>query len=314
MTALFQPTIAPLARWSSRLALFSASVVLTGAALHRLGSFPTPATLNLLMLGLAGAGLAVLAGVVALVQIWRRGHAGAWTAAGGLMLGLTLLAWPLAYLPAALGLPAINDITTDWTDPPRFVALAKGRGEGANNPVYPGEQFALAQQQAYPDLHSFMIDRPANEVFELVVDAVRGRHGLGWKVAFEEPPNLKTAKPGIIEASERTMILGFTDDVVVRVMSAVGGSRVDARSASRYGQHDFGQNASRIRRLFREVQARLEATAPGTDRPGLRTSRAGAIMPKRPLARDLSKGETRSARNRAQSDVQRARVQKEKPH
>ena len=183
MTATFQPTIARLARWSSRLALFSASVVLTGAALHRLGSFPTPATLNLLMLGLAGAGLAVLAGVVALAQIWRRGHAGAWTAAGGLMVGLTLLAWPLAYLPAALSLPAINDITTDWTDPPRFVALAKGRGEGANNPVYPGEQFALAQQQAYPDLHSFMIDRPVNEVFELVVDAVRGRHGLGWKVA-----------------------------------------------------------------------------------------------------------------------------------
>jgi Protein of unknown function (DUF1499) len=314
MIALSQPTIAPLARWSSRLALFSASVVLTAAALHRLASFPTPATLNLFMLGLAGAGLGVLVGVVALVQIWRRGYAGTWTATGGLVLGLTLLAFPLAYLPAALTLPAINDITTDWADPPRFVALAKGRGEDSNGPAYPGEQFALAQQQAYPDLRTFTIDRPANEVFELVVDAVRGRRGLGWKVASEEPPNLKTSKPGVVEASERTMILGFTDDVVVRVMGAGGGTRVDARSASRYGQHDFGQNATRIRRLFRELQARLEATAPGVDRPGLRTSRAGAIMPKRPLARDLSKGASRSARIRALSDAQRARVQKEKPH
>jgi hypothetical protein len=314
MTALSESTIAPLARWSSRLALFSASVVLTGTALHRLASFSTPATLNLFMLGLGGAGLAVLVGIAALVQIWRRGSTGAWTATGGVVLGLTLLAWPLAYLPAALTLPAINDVTTDWADPPLFVTLAKGRGEGANSPAYPGEKFALAQQQAYPDLRPFVIDRPSNEVFELVVDAVRGRRGLGWKVASEEPPNLKTAKPGIIEASERTMIVGFTDDVVVRVMSAGVGTRVDARSASRYGQLDFGQNANRIRRLFRELQARLEATAPGVDHPGLRTSQAGTIMPKRPLARDLSKGVSRSARVRALSDAQRGRVQKEKPH
>ena len=34
--------VAPLARWSSRIALFSASVLVVGVVLHRLTPFPTP--------------------------------------------------------------------------------------------------------------------------------------------------------------------------------------------------------------------------------------------------------------------------------
>ena len=45
----------------------------------------------------------------------------------------------------------------------------------------------------------------------------------------------------------RTPILGFRDDVVVRVRADPdGGARLDFRSTSRYGRHDFGTNAARI--------------------------------------------------------------------
>ncbi|HIB54840.1 MAG TPA: DUF1499 domain-containing protein, partial [Nitrospirales bacterium] len=40
---------------------------------------------------------------------------------------------------------------------------------------------------------------------------------------------------------------GFKDDVVIRIVSSNGGSRVDVRSVSRVGRSDVGSNAERIR-------------------------------------------------------------------
>ena len=45
--------------------------------------------------------------------------------------------------------------------------------------------------------------------------------------------------------------MGFRDDVVIRISPLGKGTRVDVRSASRFGTHDFGANASRIRACLR---------------------------------------------------------------
>ena len=42
-------------------------------------------------------------------------------------------------------------------------------------------------------------------------------------------------------------MLGFTDDIVVRVTASGSGSRVDVRSSSHLGRSDFGVNAACIR-------------------------------------------------------------------
>ena len=55
--------VAPLARWSSRFAVFSASLLVVGVVLHRLTSFPTHVAVNLFAVGAAGMGLAMLAGL-----------------------------------------------------------------------------------------------------------------------------------------------------------------------------------------------------------------------------------------------------------
>jgi hypothetical protein len=48
--------------------------------------------------------------------------------------------------------------------------------------------------------------------------------------------------------------MGFRDDVVVRVTALRDGtSRVDVRSASRYGSHDFGANARRVTALLADI-------------------------------------------------------------
>src|SRR5262245_49243482 len=106
---------APLARWSGRIGLFSASLAVVGVLLHRLTSFPTPVALNLFFVAFAGAALALLVGLIALAQIWHTGYTGAGSAATGILVPLLMAIWPLAYLPAYLKMPAINDVTTDLT-------------------------------------------------------------------------------------------------------------------------------------------------------------------------------------------------------
>ena len=51
----------------------------------------------------------------------------------------------------------------------------------------------------------------------------------------------------------RTPIMGFRDDIVVRIRPGPEGARVDIRSASRYGRSDLGANASRVRALVEDI-------------------------------------------------------------
>ena len=300
---------APLARWSSRIAIFSASLIVVGVLLHRLTSFPTRVALNLFAVGAAGAGLAMLAGLIALVRIWRRGFGGAGKAAFGVLLPLLLMAWPLTFLPALINLPRINDVTTDVAAPPQFVALAKVRVGDANPPPYPGERFALEQQKAYPDLRTFYVDRGVEDAYGIVEEAVRK---FRWKVAASEPPAGKQARSGTLEATDLTPVLGLPDDVVVRVQGNDTSARIDVRSASRYGPADLGQNAARVRRFLAELQARVDSSAPTAlaGRRTLRTTRTGAMV-KKVKGRDQQKAESRSKRDHAQSSARRGQAQRE---
>jgi uncharacterized protein (DUF1499 family) len=47
--------------------------------------------------------------------------------------------------------------------------------------------------------------------------------------------------------------MGFPDDVAIRIRGTRGGSRIDVRSASRYGQWDFGVNAKRVISLLEDI-------------------------------------------------------------
>jgi hypothetical protein len=298
---------APLARWSSRIAIFSASLVVVGLVLHRLTSFPTPVALNLFFVAFVGAAVALLAGLIALAQIWHSGYAGAGGAAIGILLPLLMAVWPLAYVQAYRNMPALNDVTTDLALPPRFTALAKQRVEASNGATYQA-RFAELQQKAYPDLRTFVIDRPVEETFELVEETAAR---LRWKVVVSDAPVGKTAKGGLLEATDQTMIMGFTDDIVVRVEGNLNRSRIDVRSASRYGSFDLGQNATRVRRFLAELKARSETTSPQVaGRRGLRSTRTGA-MAKRAKDKLPEKAVSRNERDRAQSSAQRARAQKE---
>jgi hypothetical protein len=82
--------------------------------------------------------------------------------------------------------------------------------------------------------------------------------------------------------------MGFRDDVVVRVRAEPDGARIDARSSSRYGEHDFGTNAKRVRDLINEIEDGIRAQKPErpvVQPPGKKAITAGKkdqSQPKRP--------------------------------
>jgi len=55
------------------------------------------------------------------------------------------------------------------------------------------------------------------------------------------------AAQGRIEATATSLLFGFKGDVVIRITDNSGGTKLDTRSKSRVGRHDFGMNAKRIR-------------------------------------------------------------------
>jgi len=251
---------APLAAlWTSRLALFLTALLITTLFLHRVFSLPTGVMLNLVMLVMLGAAGVLLLGILGAVHIWRRGSPGASRiVVGGVVAGM-LLSWPLIHLPTIQRLPEINDVTTDIENPPRFDTLADIRPADANRPDYPGADFAAKQREAYPDLKTLLINRPVEETYEIAAEALRRQR---LTIANEKVPEGDGQATGYIEAVDRTLVMGFYDDVIVRIVGNRATARLDVRSASRYGRHDLGRNAARIRRILTEVVARLEATVP----------------------------------------------------
>ena len=236
-----------LAAWSGRLALFALVVTALSIIILRSGLLEIVPALATFAAALIFAGLAVLLALASFVVIWRQGLAGLGYAVMAMFLGLLLLAYP-AYLGyRATRLPAIFDITTDPTNPPRFDALARMRPR--ERIAYPGAATANLQRAAYPDIAPLQLDVSARIAYDVALALVT-KHK--WQVVDARLP-APGRREAVIEAVARTPIMGFRDDVVIRVSPAGAGSRVDLRSASRVGTHDFGANASRVRALIEDI-------------------------------------------------------------
>lgn len=250
------PEVAPpVARWATRAVFFALGLVAAAIFLHRLFNMPTAIAVNIVATSFACAALGLVLAAIAAVQIWRRGGPGTARVVTAVAVSLGLVGWPIAFVPTALSLPAINDVSTDTAAPPAFEELAAQRGRG--HTAYPA-RFAAQQAAAYPDIVPITVGRSNEEAFELVMQALRLQKVT---VVREQPP----AGPGatvIIEAIDRTLVFGFYDDVVVRVTGDGSQARIDVRSASRFGRHDLGRNAERVRRILKTIVARLEATVP----------------------------------------------------
>lgn len=251
-----------MARWGSRLALFCVMLLATTFVLHRGLSLPTPIAMNLAYMAFIGAIVAIIMACIAGLDIWITGRRGTARVVSALVMSLGLLALPAMAMIAARDYPAIADVTTDTEDPPSFEAIVGLRGEGYNSVDYNAEANAALQTARYPDLKTLEVPRSASDTYDVVLQALTK---LKLKPLVETAPADTPDGEGIIEFTERTLVFGFQDDVVIRVTGTDSDARVDVRSSSRYGRNDFGQNAARVRTILKEIVGRLEATIPAKD-------------------------------------------------
>ena len=255
--------VSGLATWARNLAVFSVVAVIVSVVIVRFGFLEVKPALATFFGALACAGLSILAGFAAFVAIWQNGSRGMIR----ILLAFVIDAMVLAY-PAYLGLqyrklPAIHDITTDPIDPPRFEALARLRtGDGANTAVYAGLYSAEQQRLAYPDIETVQLEVPAERAYEVTLRLITRRK---WLVVDERPPQPR--RDGRIEAIAQTPIMGFREDVAIRIKPDAEGSRVDIRSSSRYFESDLGSNAARVKKLIEDINTAVDSAKPVPKKP-----------------------------------------------
>ena len=231
-----QSRVAGLAR---RVGIAALVLVVLGPLLSQLPGVPPLAGFYTFGLGLL-TGLGALG--IGLAGLWftrpASGAAGRASARVGVGIGVGIVAIVVIVNAQGLGGPPINDITTDTSDPPQFVAIAALLPE--RDYAYPGADFTRAQHAAYPDVRSILVSLSPEQA---LVAAHESAEGLGWDIVAVDSEAYR------IEASETTAVFRFVDDIVIRIRPTAEGSRIDIRSKSRDGRGDVGANAARIRRF-----------------------------------------------------------------
>lgn len=232
-------------RWSLRISLFA----LLTAGFSVLGLRFSIIDFQPALLGLAGttlAGLlAIVLGLIGTLRAIKAKETRIVSTLSGSTLGFLVVMPVLMAIMAGAGAPRIHDITTDLVRPPEFVAIQALRTPAHNSlDRLEPENLTALQTTGYPDLAPLLIPRPSDQVFEQAVALVKKR---GWEIAVVSAAN------GRIEATDTTRIMGFKDDVVIRVQAAGNKTQVDMRSASRVGKGDLGMNAKRIRLFLTDL-------------------------------------------------------------
>ena len=234
-----------LALRARNLAVFSVVAVVVSIMIVRFGFLEMKPALATFFGALGCAGLSILVGLAAFAAIWQNGSRGMSRILLAMLIDVVVLAYP-AYLALQYRkLPQIHDITTDPIDPPRFDALARLRsGDGAKPPSMP----VFIPPSSSGSLSRYRADRTRDAAaarLRLTLQIVNRRK---WLIIDERAPH-PPRRIGHIEAVARTPMMGFREDVSIRVMPDGEDARVDMRSSSRYFERDLGTNASRITKL-----------------------------------------------------------------
>lgn len=247
-----QEPVSGLATWSRNLAIFSVVAVVVSILIVRFGFLEVKPALATFFGALGLAGLSILLGLAAFAAIWQNGTRGMGRILLALLIDAAILAYPAYLTYQYRKLPRLYDVTTDPIDPPKFEALARLRtGEGTNPAAYAGLASAERQRIAYPDIETVELETPVDRAYELTLRLVNRRKWLVIDARAPQPPR----RIGRIEAVARTPIMGFREDVSIRVTPDDEDSRVDIRSASRYFDTDLGSNAARVKKLIEDLNS-----------------------------------------------------------
>lgn len=244
------------ALWSRSLAIFAATVAILSILLGRLHVIDPPSALASLGAAMALALIALLLFCAACQVIWRTGQRGAGVAVVAFLIAALTLGYPAYLAFEAVRLPVLADISTDIANPPYF-SFSKAAYDARNGfqPPRVPPRIRETQRSGYPGVEPIVVDLDADEAYALVLKTAKAR---GWKTIDKHPPGGRAGE-GHIDFIDTTLVMGFDDDITVRLKPLPGQTRIDLRSASRYGRHDFGANAKRITAFAEELQSQLDS-------------------------------------------------------
>ena len=255
MAAYLERRFSRSALWSRRIGYFALVLLVVDALAHRYGFIDTLAALGVLAVVFALALIALALAAVGFTRLWRRGDKAGRNATAGTVMALLALAPFVAAGVAYFLYPQVTDVSTDLAAPPRL-ALAEADRQPPTNPIRPPSPDEIdKQKKAYPEMTGRLFEAPAEQVAPAVLAEAADR---GWTVR-SAPEFTEGAGAVTMEFTAYTLVFAFPADVAVRVTDEAGATIVDMRSVSRYGRHDFGDNARRIADFLTALDARLRA-------------------------------------------------------
>lgn len=230
--------------WARRFGSLALPLTVIPVFLHRERLITSADFTVIEIVAMAVAGLGLFLAIGAFARLWVTGDLGWGKAAVGFFLSLICLA-PLAFLLVQmLQYPAVSDVSTDPARPPGIVSQVQAQPHTA------AEQAAI--EAAFPNARDRTYPIEAAQMFALVEALVQER---GWEPRASREPQTPLAE-GQFNAVATTLV-GWRDEVAIRIQGDPQGSVVSMRSVSLQPGHDQGENGRRIEEFLGALDNRV---------------------------------------------------------
>ena len=230
--------------WARRFGSLAVPLTVIPVFLHRERLISSADFTVVEIVALAVAGLGLFLALGAFARLWVTGDQGWGKATIGFFLSLVCLA-PFAFTLMQMTLyPAVSDVSTDPARPPGLVSQGPAQPSAAIDRAAVESAFPNARTRTYPV--------EASRLFALLNQLVQDRD---WEVRTRREPLTPLAE-GQINAIATTL-LGWRDEVAIRIEGTPEGSVVAMRSAALHGGHDLGSNGRRIEDFLAALDERI---------------------------------------------------------
>ena len=202
---------------------------------------------QMFLLGFALGFLALIFGLIGIFVTRNPARAaGRPRAVIGTVLGLFAIAPVLWVILTGPKVPPINDITTDFDNPPEFTHAQQLNANQGRDMKYDRAKYAERQLQGYGTLAPLKMPEPPDDAFKAVQRTASQMPT--WTITVTDPATRT------VEGYDTSNLFHFNDDFVIVVRQGDGaGSLLEMRSKSRDGIGDNGVNHQRIKDFFAAV-------------------------------------------------------------
>ena len=164
----------------------------------------------------------------------------------GTVLGVLTMIPLVLIMVTSPKVPPINDITTDFDNPPEFTNAQQLNANHGRDMKYDKAKYADRQLQGYGPLPPLKMPEPPDDAFKTVQHTASQMPT--WIITVTDP-STRT-----LEGYDTSKLFHFNDDFIIVIRQGDGGgSLLEMRSKSRDGIGDQGVNHKRIKDFFAAI-------------------------------------------------------------